>query len=112
MISEFTLPTAPNPPGTKEYQNFTGGGYFFLDNKDRMWVPTKTDHIFVLNEGADGNTLTLEHDYDLTSVLDPRPERITLGAARLQRPDLVRLQDRRQGRHARHEDRRDQGQDA
>ena len=54
VISEFTLPTAPNPPGTKEYQNFTGGGYFFLDNKDRMWVPTKTDHIFVLNEGADG----------------------------------------------------------
>ena len=34
-----------------------------------------------------------------------------LRAARLQRPDLVRLQDRRQDRHAQHEDRRDQGQD-
>ena len=32
-----------------------------------MWVPTKTDHIFVFKtEGADGKTLTLEHDYDLT----------------------------------------------
>jgi len=77
IISAYTLPQAPNTPGTKEYQNFTGGGYFFLDNKDRLWVPTKTDHIFVLSEGADGNTLTLEQDYDLTSVLDPATERIT-----------------------------------
>ena len=77
VISTFTLPQVPNPPGTKEYQNFTGGGYFFLDNKDRMWIPTKSDHILVLNEGADGNTLTQETDYDLTSVLDDSTERIT-----------------------------------
>ncbi|MFI5122893.1 MAG: hypothetical protein ACHQJ5_08340, partial [Vicinamibacteria bacterium] len=77
VISSFTLPTAPNTPGTKEYQNFTGGGYFFLDNKDRLWVPTKTDHVYVINEGADGNTLTLETDYDLTGVLDEDTERIT-----------------------------------
>ena len=77
VISELTLPTAPNPPGTKEYQNFTGGGYYFLDDENRMWVPTKTDHIFVLNEGADGKTLTLEKDYDLTGVLDPATQRIT-----------------------------------
>jgi hypothetical protein len=77
VVSTYTLPTAPNPPGTAEYQNFTGGGYSFVDDKDRLWVPTKTDHIFVLNEGADGNTLTLEADYDLTSVLDPATERIT-----------------------------------
>ena len=76
-ISAYTLPTAPNPPNTPEYQNFTGGGYFFLDERDRIWVPTKTDHIFVLSEGADGSTLTLESDYDLTSVLDPATERIT-----------------------------------
>ena len=76
-ISTFDLPTAPNPPGTKEYQNFTGGGYFFLDDEDRIWVATKTDHIYVLGEGADGNTLTLERDYDLTSVLDPSTERIS-----------------------------------
>jgi hypothetical protein len=76
-ISTYTLPTAPNPPNTPEYQNFTGGGYFFLDDRDRLWVPTKTDHIFVLSEGADGNTLTRDADYDLTSVLDPATERIT-----------------------------------
>ena len=76
-ISTYDLPNAPNPPNTPEYQNFTGGGYFFLDQDDRIWVPTKTDHIYVLSQGADGNTLTLEADYDLTSVLDPATERIT-----------------------------------
>ena len=77
VISSLTLPTAPNPPGTKEYQNFTGGGYFYLDNKDRIVVATKTDHIYVIGEGPDGNTLTLEADYDLTPVLDEDTERIS-----------------------------------
>ena len=45
-----TLPDAPDPPGTHEYQNFSGGGYFFLDDEDRIWVPTKTNHIFVLGQ--------------------------------------------------------------
>ena len=51
-LATFALPDAPNPPGTKLFQNFSGGGYFFLDNQDRLWVPTKTDHIFVLSESA------------------------------------------------------------
>ncbi len=76
-ISSFDLPGAPDPAGTEQYQNFSGGGYFYLDNKDRIVVPTKTDHIYVLSQGADGNTLTLESDYDLTSVLDASAERIT-----------------------------------
>ena len=76
-ISTFNLPTAPNPPGTKEYQNFAGGGYFFLDEQDRIWVATRTDHVYVIGQGADGNTLTLEHDYDLTGVLDTATERIS-----------------------------------
>ena len=77
VISNYVLPTAPNAPGTQEYQNFTGGGYFYLDPQDRIVVATKTDHIYVLNQGPDGNTLTLEHDYDLTSVLDEDTERIS-----------------------------------
>jgi hypothetical protein len=76
-IATYTLPTAPDPPGTKAYQNFTGGGYFFLDAKDRLWVPTKTDHIFVLAESADGQSLVKRRDYDLTGALDESTERIT-----------------------------------
>ena len=110
-IDSFDLPQAPDPPGTQTYQNFTGGGYFFLDNKDRIWVPTKTDHIFVIGESADGQTLAQ------AARLRPhrRPRRghraDHLGAARLLRPDLVRLEEERQGRDARPQDRQGQGED-
>ena len=77
IVDTYDLPNAPDPPGTKIYQNFTGGGYFFLDQKDRFWVPTKTDHIFVLREAAGGTQLVKAGDYDLTGVLDEATERIT-----------------------------------
>jgi len=76
-IDSYDLPNAPDLPGTKTYQNFTGGGYFFLDDDDQLWVPTKTDHIFVLRESADGSRLEKARDYDLTGVLDEATERIT-----------------------------------
>lgn len=76
-LSTFDLPTTPDPAGTLAYQNFAGGGYFFVDPRDRIWVATRTDHLYVLGDGADGKTLTLERDYDLTSVLDPATERIS-----------------------------------
>jgi hypothetical protein len=77
IIATYTLPTAPDPPGTKPYQNFSGGGYFYLGAKDKIWVPTKTDHIFALAESADGQSLVKQRDYDLTGVLDESSERIT-----------------------------------
>ena len=40
-------------------------------------MPTKTDHIFVIGESADGQTLVKRRDYDLTGVLDEATERIT-----------------------------------
>ena len=76
-IDTLDLPQAPDPPGTQIYQNFTGGGYFFLDNRDRIWVPTKTDHIFVIGQSADGQTLVQKRDFDLTGVLDEATERVT-----------------------------------
>lgn len=77
IVASYDLPNAPDPPGTQAYQNFSGGGYFFLDHKDRIWVPTRTDHIFVIGQSADGTALELRRDYDLTSVLDTETERIT-----------------------------------
>jgi len=76
-VDSYDLPNAPNPPDTKPYQNFTGGGYFFLGERDRLWVPTKTDHIFVLRESVDGSRLVKARDFDLTGVLDEATERIT-----------------------------------
>jgi hypothetical protein len=76
-LATFALPDAPNPPGTKMFQNFSGGGYFFLDGQNRLWVPTKTDHIFVISESLDGTSLAQTGDYDLTGVVDAASERIT-----------------------------------
>ncbi len=76
-IDTLDMPTAPNPPNTPAYQNFTGGGYFFVDDKGKIWAATKTDHIYRIGFGGDGDTLTVERDYDLTGVLDADTERIT-----------------------------------
>ncbi len=76
-LGSFDMPNAPRPQGTPLYQDFAGGGYFFLDNKDRMWVPTKTDHIYVLRANADATGFELLRDYDLTAELDTETERIT-----------------------------------
>jgi streptogramin lyase len=76
-LASYDLPNAADPPGTKTYQNFSGGGYFFLDRSDQLWVPTKNDHIQVIGETADGSGFALRHDYDLTGVLDSANERIT-----------------------------------
>ena len=48
ILATYNMPNAPDPPGTKAYQNFAGGGYFFLDKHDRIWSATKTSHVFVL----------------------------------------------------------------
>ena len=70
------LPTAPDPPGTRRYQNFAGGGYFFLDRRDRVWSATKTNHLLVLEIARDGRVITPVADYDLTRAL-PQDERIS-----------------------------------
>jgi hypothetical protein len=69
VLATYDMPNAPDPPGTKAYQNFAGGGYFFLDGRDRIWSATKTGHIFVLQVASDGRAITKVGDYDLTSVL-------------------------------------------
>jgi hypothetical protein len=76
LLATYDMPQAPDPPGTKPYQNFAGGGYFFLDGRDRVWSATKTSHLFVLKVAPDGRSIRKVRDYDLTSVLEP-DERIS-----------------------------------
>ena len=76
LLATYDMPNAPDPPGTKAYQNFAGGGYFFLDARNRVWSATKTSHLFVLKVAPDGRSITKLRDYDLTSVLAP-DERIS-----------------------------------
>ena len=76
LLATYDMPNAPDPPGQKAYQNFAGGGYFFLDARDRVWSATKTSHLFVLQVSPDGRTITKLRDYDLSGVLES-DERIT-----------------------------------
>jgi hypothetical protein len=76
ILATYDMPNAPDPPGTKAYQNFAGGGYFFLDGRNRIWSATKTNHLLVLKVADDGTSITPVRDYDLTGALDSN-ERIT-----------------------------------
>jgi hypothetical protein len=76
ILATYNLPNAPDPPGTKAYQNFAGGGYFFLDRRNRIWSATKTNHVLVLQVADDGTSITPVRDYDLTGALDSN-ERIS-----------------------------------
>jgi hypothetical protein len=77
ILATYDMPNAPDPPGTKTYQNFAGGGYFYLDRRNRIWSATKTNHILVLQVSDDGRTITPVRDYDLTGALESASERIT-----------------------------------
>jgi hypothetical protein len=70
VLGEMALPDAPAPPGTPIFQNFAGGGYFFLDDRDQVWTATKTNRLWVLAAGA-GTTFAKVADYDLTAVVGP-----------------------------------------
>jgi hypothetical protein len=58
------IPSAGNP-----FTDFSGGGYFYLDDKDRAVIPTTTGHIWVVGESGDG--FSLERDYDLSAAIAP-----------------------------------------
>ena len=64
------------------FQNFTGGGYFFLDRQDRIWSATKTSHLVVLAERDDGDAGS-SRSPTTTSRRAERRRAGHLGAARL-----------------------------
>jgi hypothetical protein len=76
VLASYTMPGGPNPSGPTAFQNFTGGGYYFLDQHDRIWSATKTSHLFVIAERNGGHKLVKVADYDLTKVLRS-DERVT-----------------------------------
>jgi hypothetical protein len=63
-----TMDLPPRPPSTNPFQDFSGGGYFYLDEHDRAVVPTSDHHILVVRE-TPGPGLAVAHDYDLTAAV-------------------------------------------
>lgn len=53
------------------FNNFGGGGYFYLDHEDRAVVGTGTGHLQIFAETPAADGFTLVRDYDLTGVLQP-----------------------------------------
>ncbi len=57
------------PSGGNPFTDFSGGGYFYLDNQDRAVIPTTTGHIWVVGESGSG--FSLERDYDVSGAVAP-----------------------------------------
>ena len=49
-LAEFDAAAAPARRGGNPFNDFAGGGYFYLDNRDRAVIPTTTRHLFVVAE--------------------------------------------------------------
>jgi len=72
-LSELaSLELPPKPASPNPYQDFTGGGYFYLDNKKRAVLFTADHHVSIvaLTGGKSAPpAFAVEQDYDLTSVI-------------------------------------------
>jgi len=66
-LAAYPLP--PRQPGTANpFQDFTGGGYFYLDERDRAVVPTTDRHLLVI-EQTPAPGFRVVRDVDLNPVL-------------------------------------------
>jgi hypothetical protein len=80
MLDRKTLATLalfPLPPripsGGSPFSDFTGGGYFYLDDHDRAVIPTTTREVWVVGESTTvlGPSFRLERRYNLSRTLAP-----------------------------------------
>jgi hypothetical protein len=67
-LASMTLPPRQPDPGGRIFNDFAGGGYFYLDNKDRAVVLTNDKHLYVIKETA-GPGFAIDRDYDLTGTM-------------------------------------------
>jgi len=63
-LASYSLPA--RKLGSFSFSNFAGGGYFYLDHRDRAVVTTFTSHLLVLAEH--GDTFTKVRDVDLSKA--------------------------------------------
>jgi hypothetical protein len=69
LLAVFPLPPR-NPSGGDPLSDFSGGGYFYLDDQDRAVIPTNNRQIWVVRETS-GPGFELERAYDLSSAVTP-----------------------------------------
>jgi hypothetical protein len=66
-----TMDLPPRGVSSNPFQDFSGGGYFYLDNRDRAVISAGNRHILVVGEtgGTANPGFALERDYDLTATV-------------------------------------------
>lgn len=67
VLAQYALP--PRQLSSTPFTSFGGGGYFYLDDRDRVVVPTSDGTIEVIAETGtdDAPTLTLQKTYDVSA---------------------------------------------
>jgi hypothetical protein len=63
------MPLPPRSPNGNPFTDFSGGGYFYLDQSDRAVIPTTNRQVWVVGEtgGTAEPGFSLQHAYDLSA---------------------------------------------
>jgi hypothetical protein len=72
LLTAFPLPPRTvNSGSSNPFTDFSGGGYFYLDQNNRAVIPTTTRQVWVVGEteGQTGPSFSLESMYDLSGVV-------------------------------------------
>jgi hypothetical protein len=69
-LATYDMPPRQPGGGDNPFTDFSGGGYFYLDHRDRVVAPTTTRHIYVLRQRQEPG-FALARDYDLSDDLGP-----------------------------------------
>ncbi len=69
VLATMDLPL--RPPSPNPFQDFSGGGYFYLDHLDRAVISAGNRHILVVGEtgGTANPGFALRRDYDVTAAV-------------------------------------------
>jgi hypothetical protein len=72
-IAVLPLPPRQPQPGTSPTSDFSGGGYFYLDHRDRAVIPTNNRQIWVVRESTtpSGRGFEVARAYDVSSAVPP-----------------------------------------
>jgi hypothetical protein len=65
-LAAMPLPLRNVAPGSNPFTDFSGGGYFYLDQHDRAVFPTNDRHVLVVSI-VDGPRFAVARDYDLSA---------------------------------------------
>lgn len=72
VIDDYRLPDPPlasRLTGGNVFKSFGGGGYFYLDHRDRAVVGTADGHLLVIGQTAAHDAFALVKDVDLSALL-------------------------------------------